>query len=310
MGIAAMRIEQLRQADLNLLVYYVVLFEERSITRAAARLRLSQPALTRALQRLRTLFEDELLVKTVKGYEATPRGQGILDELSTILPQLDCLISGSKFNPTREHATFRIVATDNAAQLYCPVLSRLYRKQPNLRFDFLPWSDHRFHELDESRAELVLDANFGPLSSKHRCELLFKDDFVCVVAKESVYGERLTLNDYMAAGHIMVNVFQNQQMIPEITLARLGLTRRIAFSVPYFTVALQMVAGTPLIATIPKRLAAAAADRSRTRLVDPPDELTGYDYLMIWHSRLDGDPQNRWLRGAFRSAGQRIAPLL
>ncbi len=95
-----MRVTQLRQADLNLLVVFSVLAEERNVSRAAKRLLLSQPAVSRALQRMRDTFHDDLLVRTAKGYEPTPQGERVLQELEVMLPRLDRLISGSTFDPS------------------------------------------------------------------------------------------------------------------------------------------------------------------------------------------------------------------
>ncbi|HEU4634624.1 MAG TPA: LysR family transcriptional regulator, partial [Edaphobacter sp.] len=87
-----MRIAHLRQADLNLLVVFAVLAEERNITRAAARLLLSQPAVSRSLKRLRDMFHDDLLIRTASGYEPTPKGQRLLEEVTSTLPRLDRLM--------------------------------------------------------------------------------------------------------------------------------------------------------------------------------------------------------------------------
>ena len=120
LSISNMRITQLRQADLNLLVVFTALAEERSVSRAASRLFLSQPALSRALQRLRDMFRDDLLIRTPTGYEPTARGERLLQELTVILPRLDRLLSGATFDPAAEDAGFRIAVSDNASQVVCP----------------------------------------------------------------------------------------------------------------------------------------------------------------------------------------------
>src|SRR5260370_19816729 len=99
MSILIMRITHLRQVDLNLLVVFTVLAEERNVTRAAARLLLSQPAVSRALQRLRDMFHDDLLIRRSSRYELTPKGQRLLHELETSLPRLDQLLSDRDFDP-------------------------------------------------------------------------------------------------------------------------------------------------------------------------------------------------------------------
>src|ERR1700759_3027503 len=108
--VMAVRLDQLRNADLNLLVYFAVLVEEKSITKAASRLHLTQSALSRVLRRARELFGDELLVRANNSYQLTPRGQEIVDELAIVLPQIDKVISGEEFDPRKEAARFRITA--------------------------------------------------------------------------------------------------------------------------------------------------------------------------------------------------------
>lgn len=303
-----MRLTQLRKADLNLLVYLFVLMEERSISRAAKRLGLSQPSVSRALQRLRNLFNDELLTRTPKGYEPTLRGQTVLDEMAVILPQVDRLITGHTFDPTRAHVTFRISATDNATQLYGPVLCReiLHWK---ISICFQPWSDDRFAELDRNRLDLVLDAKMGAAPEHLHSTTLFEDEFVCLAAKNSPLPDRLSLEQYLAQNHIAVNVLQGRQTVPELALAAVGERRRCPISVPYFTVAMKLVGSTLFLVTVPRRLAQAYADLDKARLITPPAEITGYSYMMYWHPRRDSDPQHRWLRQAIKDATRYIAPL-
>src|SRR5882762_806262 len=101
-----MRATHLRQADLNLLVVFTAVAEQRNITRAASRLLLSQPAVTRALQRLRDTFNDDLLIRASSCHEPTPQGPRLLQDLATMLPRLDRLLVGGEFDASTEHATF------------------------------------------------------------------------------------------------------------------------------------------------------------------------------------------------------------
>src|SRR6266576_5803763 len=134
-----MRVTQLRQANLNLLIVFTVVAEERNVTRAAARLLLSQPAVSRALQRLRDMFHDDLLIRTANGYEPTPKGQRLLQDLTTMLPRLDRLMAGGDFDPSSEDATLRIAATDHAAYLLVPPLCHAVLSKPTkVDFSFSP----------------------------------------------------------------------------------------------------------------------------------------------------------------------------
>ncbi len=297
-----MRLTQLRQADLNLLVYFIALVEERTISRAAKRLRLSQPAVSRSLQRLRELFQDDLLVRRARQYEPTPRGQALVQELTIILPQLERLISGKEFDSSTEQATFRLAASDSLAQLYGPAFSKQYSERPNLEFLFQAYTDDRFSDLEANRFDLLLDAGFRALPPTLKSERLFEEELVCAVAKESAYPQKLSLAQYLAAKHVCISVLENQQTVPDIALTKVGAARRCAFTLPYFSVGLHMVAGTSLIATLPRRLAENLVNPTQTRLVSAPDELTGFHYLMIWHSRQQQDVRHLWLRQAMRDA--------
>src|SRR6202048_1777701 len=192
MEIAIMRITHLRQADLNLLVVFTALAEERNVTRAASRLLLSQPAVSRALRRLREMFHDDLLIRSSSGYEPTPKGQRLLHELETSLPRLDRLLSGSDFDPAAEETSFRIAATDHACHVVCPLLCRTVLA-PGVRvsFEFLPLHDGQFEAMEKGRLDLVLVADDGYAPTHFVKEVIFEVDFVCVVAKESRFSRAL-----------------------------------------------------------------------------------------------------------------------
>src|SRR5258708_36656667 len=215
-----MRTKHLRQADLNLLVVFTVLAEERNVTRAATRLLLSQPAVSRALQRLRDMFHDDLLVRSSSGYEPTPKGLSLLDELETSLPRLDRLLSGGEFDPAKEETSFRIAATDHACHGLGPLLCRTALVPANrISFDFTPLHDGTFEEIEKGRLDLLLNADDGTAPAHFAKEVIFEVDFVCVVAKESRFSRVLTLKQYLAADHIGVGILGGIQTIPERRLA-------------------------------------------------------------------------------------------
>ncbi|MGC4049815.1 MAG: LysR family transcriptional regulator [Paludibaculum sp.] len=305
-----MRITQLRQADLNLLVVFTVLAEERHVSRAAARLFLSQPAVSRALQRLRVMFHDDLLVRGLSGYEPTAQGQRLMRELEVILPKLDRLLSGSSFDPATEPATFRIAATDNAASVLAPVAARdLLPKASQVRLDFIAWNEKVFDDLSHGSVDLVLNADEGHIPAPLQTAEIYRDEFVCAVAQESPYQGHLTIGQYLEAQHISVGVLGGLQTIPEKRLAARGYKRKIAMQVPYFLAALRSVVGTHLIATVPKRFADAEAHSPGIRILKPPKELTGFRYLMIWHPRVNSDAAHSWLRSALLQIGESLPGL-
>jgi DNA-binding transcriptional LysR family regulator len=121
-----MRLEKLRQVDLNLLIIFAVIAEEKSATKASARLLLSQPAVSRALQRARSMFQDELVIRSSSGFELTLRGRKILQELEQLLPKIEGLVVPSIFDPKRERSNFRISGPDNVCIALLPHLCRRY----------------------------------------------------------------------------------------------------------------------------------------------------------------------------------------
>jgi DNA-binding transcriptional LysR family regulator len=302
-----MRLAQLRQADLNLLVVFAVLTEERSVSRAATRLLLSQPAVSRALQRLRDMFHDDLLVRAGAGYEPTPQGERLLKELEVILPRLDRLLSGPSFDPAVEQATFRIAATDNATSILAPILCRdVMARAKQVRFEFTAWRDGVFDDLTHGSLDLALNAEDGYVPAQLETGVIYEDEFVCVVAAESRHRRRLTLKQYVEAEHIGVGVMAGSQTIPEKRLAAVGQRRRTVIQVPYFAAAIRSVAGTELIATVPRRLAAAERHNPAIRVLKPPGEMSGFRYLMIWHPRVNTDAAHRWLRATISGMGKSL----
>ena len=303
------RLTHIRQADLNLLVYFAALAEETSISQAAKRLRLSQPSMSRALQRLRRTFGDDLLVRGDEGHELTPKGKTLLQELAEILPRVDRLVAGSSFDPQRETARFRLTATDNAAHLFSAVLCPQLSRWSKVTFDFQPWCNGVYDDLEHGRTDLLLAAQDGMLSKHLRSEVLFEDEVVCVVSKDHPLNKRISFKQFVAGQHIDVTVLSHSQSMLERDLAQRGLTRRNVFHVPYFSVAIQAVAGTKLMTTVPRRLAGLLVNPAKAKLLELPKEIRSYKYLMAWNPRLETDVQHRWLRQTIRSAAKEVHPL-
>lgn len=303
-----MRITHLRQADLNLLVVFTALAEERNITRAASRLLLSQPAVSRALQRLRDMFHDDLLIRTSSGYEPTPKGQRLLQELESTLPRLDRLLSGADFDPKSEETSFRIAATDHASHVLCPLLCRtVLPLASKVSFVFVPLHEAQFEATEKGRIDLLLVADDGTAPAHFAKEIIFEVEFACVVARESRFKRALTLKQYLAADHIGINIVGGIQTIPEKRLAAIGAKRHCPMVVPYHTAAMRSLIGTDLVATVPRRIAELEASNPSVRIVRAPAVLGTFKYLMAWHPRMNTDAAHTWLRSIIREAGKGIS---
>jgi DNA-binding transcriptional LysR family regulator len=300
-----MRIAHLRQADLNLLVILTAVAEERNITRAASRLLLSQPAVSRALDRLRDTFHDDLLIRTPNGYEPTPKGQRLLRELETMLPRLDRLMAGGDFDPSTEHATFRIAATDHAALLLVPPLCNfVLSKTTKVSFSFVPLHAGQYEALEKGRLDLVLNADHD---TSLRKEVIFDVDFVCVVSRKSKFERAITLKQYLAAEHVAVDIIGGAQTHPDKSLATIGEKRHCPLVVAQHTLAMRVAGVTDMIATVPRRMALLEAPRKVTKILEAPAALGSFKYVMIWHERMQSDAAHVWLRSAIRALGSELS---
>jgi DNA-binding transcriptional LysR family regulator len=303
-----MRPEKLRQVDLNLLIIFAVIAEEKSVTRAASRLLLSQPAVSRALQRARAMLQDDLLVRSPAGFELTLRGRKILQELDELLPKIESVVTPSVFDPRKERSNFRISGPDNVCIALLPHLCRRYATGIyKVNFDFLPWQADAPDMLERGKLDLILHIDDGLLPSHLSSENLYREDWVCVVARHSKFGDRLSLKQYLTAEHLIITTLPGVQNIPDKQLAALSAKRRSSVRLPYFGAALSCLPGTELVLTITSGMIHAVKRNSDLRLVKAPAELRPFHFLMVWHPRLTTDARHRWLREAVRQVSPKEA---
>jgi DNA-binding transcriptional LysR family regulator len=307
MFMIAMRPEKLRQVDLNLLVLFAVMAEEKSVTKTASRLLLSQPAVSRALQRARSALQDDLFVRSSSGFELTLRGQKILQELEELLPKIENLVRPSAFDPKNEPSNFRISGPDNVCVALVPRLCRRYTaKRYRVHFDFLPWQTDAADMLERGKLDLMLHIDDGLLAPHLASQKLYREDWVCAVGRQSKFRDRLTLKQYLAAEHLVVTTLPAVQNIPDKQLAALGVRRQSTVRMPYFGAALSCLPGTELILTLTSGMRQFVSGNSQLRLVKAPPELHWFHFLMVWHPRLTTDPRHRWLREAMQQAAAEI----
>jgi DNA-binding transcriptional LysR family regulator len=284
-----MRDVHLRQVDLNLLSTLYALLEERHVTRAAKRCFLSQPAMSRSLERIRDTFGDELLIRTGRIYERTVRGEWLLRELENLLPRLEALVRGEPFNPAQSRERLRVALTDNGSIAILPALTqRIRTAAPDITLEIVAWHDRSFEDVEAGKIDLALSPLAAP--SPLETERLFKEDFVCLLgADHQLRSRRFTLKQYLELSHVAVGALDRP-------LADLGLRRRVALSVPFLVPAVAAVAGSDLVLTLPRKLAKAVAAMANVRFVEPPPEIKSFQYFMVWHPRLTAEPAQVWFR--------------
>src|SRR5882724_11068988 len=295
-----MRDVHLRNVDLNLLHALYALLEERHVSHAAKRSFLSQPAMSRALDRLRETFGDPLLVRTGRVYERTPRGERVLRELESIMGRLAAMVQGEEFYPAGSQERFRVAMTDHGSAIVLPaLLERVRKAAPHARLEISAWRTQAYEDVVAGRIDLALSAEAVPPTLES--EVIFNLDFVCLVGStQPVRKRRFTLKQYLQLPHALVETLDGQQTMVDRPLAQLGVKRRVALRIPFFIPAIFAIARTDLILTVPRKLAKIAAKIAGVRVVEPPHEIKAFPYFMAWHPRLSTEPAHRWFREQLR----------
>jgi DNA-binding transcriptional LysR family regulator len=296
----------LRGLDLNLLVPLQALLEERSVTRAAMRVHLSQPAMSRVFERLREAFSDELLIRSGKKYALTPRAAALLEELTLLLPKVESLWQKKPFSPASATGCLKLAMTDQMAALLLPELvATLSREAPSVDVQIVSWQESSVRDLATGHLDLVVSPLTAPFPLV--VERLLPDRFVCLVSRNHPHRKKsFSLTEYLAEKHIVLEVEPGHQTLVDRPLSEIGKRRKSALRLPFFVVAVEAVEKTSLVLTIPERLANRRMDPRKTRLVEAPKEIPPYYQTMSWSDRLNADPLHSWFRDCLRATCKRI----
>lgn len=301
---ASMLTTHMDRVDLNLLSPLVALLEERQVSRAAARVGLSQPAMSRALQRLRRLLDDPLLVRDPDGFRLSARAKDIYHQLTTVIPLLETLLAPDAFDPRISTQQVNIAGTDYAVHTYGDAIVRLVQSQsPETPVRFHSWRhDGIAEQIRRGTVDLGLYGGYVP--DDLNAEQLVAEDFKCVVPHNHPLTrlDAVTLDEYLSFRHVVVDVADGGQPDVDNRLATLGTPRRAAITVPYHTAVLPTLPGTDLVATLPGRLIRDWADTTQVCVLPAPTEIATMPYRMIWHPAFDTDRRHLWLRQCVRTA--------
>jgi DNA-binding transcriptional LysR family regulator len=292
---------ELAGIDLNLVLALDALLAERHVTRAAARLGVTQSAASHALARLRDLFGDQLLVRGPRGTMIpTTRALALAPAISRVLTDLSAALRGdATFDPATDRRTFRIATSDYVELVLMPrFVERIRRVAPNINVWCHPLADHGDELLADSTVDVVLGLPRGTARPAGSFEkILFDESFTCIVRKNHPLADtRLTLPRYCAAPHLLVAPRATPGSLVDDALAARGRSRRVALAVPHFLVVPYLIASSDLIATLATRVAATFADSLGLVMLPPPVELPRFEIALAWHERNRDDAAHRWLR--------------
>jgi DNA-binding transcriptional LysR family regulator len=286
----------LRAVDLNLLVVFDAVMAERSVTRAADRLHLTQPAVSHALGRLRALFGDPLFVRTPAGLEPTASAVRLAGRIAAVLNEIGSILTpGERFDPATSRRRFTVGMSDYAAFAVLPDLAARVRvSAPALRL-IVRHTSHRqgLAMLESGEADLVV-GSFPAPPTRVEAQILFTEGFVCAArAGHPAFARRLTLKTYLGLDHLHVSLSGE----PSGYIDNVVKGRRVALTVGHFLVAPAIVAATDLVATEPARVMLPAARQFGLATQPPPVDLPSFDVVQMWPRRLSSDDGHAWLRG-------------
>lgn len=302
---------RLHELDLNLLFALDALLDEGSVTKAARRVGITQPAMSNALKRLRVALGDEVLVRAGSSMVPTPRAVELAGPVREALGTLQrALDSDSPFDPASATRTFRIASTDYAELVLLPGLVQLLRgRAPSVDLFVQPLEgDIPRSELEAGDLELAVGV-FPDPPAGHVQQALFRDRFVCVVREGHPRVPRggLDLDTYCKLDHILISPRVGGPGVVDHFLAREGRARRIALRVPHFLVAPLVVAKSDMVLTLASRVACQMAPVLGLRILQPPLELPTFTVRQIWHGRFRHDPAHRFLRSQVAEVARDVA---
>lgn len=287
----------IRSLDLNLLKTLDALLDERSVTRAAARLALTQPAVSGMLTRLRDAFGDPLFVRAQRGIIPTSRALELAEPVKRVLAEVEALLRPPQFDPASAVLTVTIAATDYALRaVIVPFLAALRLRAPNIRLSVRPIQDAlAYGQLERGDIDLALmtPETAGPdLHSR----VLFEERYVCALRGDhpDAGGGALSLDRFCALDHALVAYAGGGfRGVTDEALARLGRSRRVVLSVGSFLILDEILRASDLVAVVPRRLAAGVTGLA---MMEPPVEVAGFSKVVAWHDRIHRDPAHIWLR--------------
>ena len=284
--------------NLNLLVAFDALFEERSVTRAARRAGVTQPAMSNTLSQLRALFGDALFVRHRTGLTPTARANELAEPIRKGLRLLQSALTGPSFEPATSQRRFVVAASDYVELVLLPaLLRRLARDAPQVRLALRPWGLHEAPpELARGETDLMLGF-YGQLPPHHHEQPLFDDEYVCVVRRRHpTVKSKLTLAKYLQLSHVLVSANTDGTGSVDRALAALGKQRTIGARVSHFLTVPVLVAQTDFVAALDRRVAEVFAGPLGLRLFPPPLKLKKGTIGQVWHEQQHADPGQRWLR--------------
>lgn len=290
--------------DLNLLVVFDAVEQDRNLTRAGTRLGMSQPAVSHALARLRHLLKDELFVRTPNGMRPTPRAERMVGPIRAALQELQVTLEADEFDAAEASNTFTIAVNNYAARAVVPALAhRVSQLAPSVVLDVRPVGMlHVLDQLDNGGVQLAL-TSLTEGGDRFKCVGLLEDEYVVILGDKHPVAitPDLSIEHFASLPHIVITSSGDDTNFIDEALAEHGLTRFIPAKVPLHAL-VPVLVNSGALAVMPRRAAADLIAFCPLVMRPLPFPSPRVGLSMIWHRRLDNHPAHRWLRGTLRTA--------
>jgi DNA-binding transcriptional LysR family regulator len=292
---------QLKELDLNLLLVLHELLRERQVSRAAARLGLTQPAVSNALARLRQRFDDPLFTRAGATMQPTPYAEQLAEPVADALGLIQGAIrSRRQFDPTHDARSFTLGMTDIGEIYFLPrLMQRLAERAPGIALGTVRnTADDLKQAMEAGQVDLALGL-LPQLKGGFFRRRLFTQRYVCLFRRGHAFDRPRrapTLSEFSAAEHlVVVSAGTGHGRVDEL-LERAGVHRRVRLTVPHFVAVGHLLQQTDLVATVPERLAQALVEPFGLRASPHPAALPAIAISMFWHAQMHKDPAHQWLR--------------
>lgn len=293
--------------DLGLLVAFDALMTERSVTRAAERLALGQPAVSHLLARLRVAFADKLFLRSPQGFEPTQRARELHARIQPLLLSFEALfLEKADFNPLAAQRTFRLSMPDILEGFFLPLLlERTLQVAPSVSFatsQFNPFSV--MDDLERDRLDLSINY-FPEVASWIRSMTLYEERYVCLFNPRRG-APPTTMEAYASRPHISVQLREGYMNRVADAAQRQGVRRNVAFIAHSYWMAAKVAAHTDAVATVPNLGTQPALEAFGLKACHPPFDIPSFPVSMIWHQRWDEDASSQWLRTIITDTSARM----
>lgn len=293
---------KLRRLDFTLLLIFLGLMKHRKATAVASELGLTQSAISQALKRLRSIFDDALFIRRPHGLEPTAAAVLLEAPFSQAVEEMrSALESSQDFEPATAEGVLRLAALDAEQAALVPGLSaRLSRQAPNLQLSVLPIPrDAIVESLMEGRIDIAM-GYIRPVPDLIEAEILYREEFLICGAADLLREGRIDLNAFCAAPHILVSPGGDRRGIVDDTLERIERSREVVLSLPAFLPALAAAKEMRALVTMPSRVARAFAPTFGLTVARPPIDVSGFPVSVFWHRRDSRNPMTLWVRQQLR----------